>query len=171
MERDFEGLPVQKAIPLFDNDYYPFLLSKIRNATWRVWASIFIVNVQRDDDKNKQVRLLLQALSEAKDTGVSVRLLIGDSSTSAGIRYSNMVSRSYARHLGVRVKRHQGAEESSSHDKFVLIDNELIILGSHNWTERAFNESFEDSVAIYSEPMCKLKELEFHDHWVKGVNK
>src|SRR3990172_5671294 len=104
MKRAFSALHVTNAIPLADHDYYDFLLAEVRSARWRVWASIFVVVVQGDDDPRGEVRSLLHALAEASAAGVSVRLLIGDSRTSAGIRYANMVARSYATQLGINVR-------------------------------------------------------------------
>jgi len=171
MVTNFPSVAVHRVVPLADSAYHPYVLSAIRRAHWRVWASIFIIDPRTDSDPTRRVRSLLLALAEAKEYGLSVRLLVGDSESAAGIRYRNSVAQKYARDLGIRVRRHTGGNRSSTHDKYVLVDSDELIVGSHNWTHRALDESHEDSWAIVSREMSIWKTLEFQRHWATGEDR
>jgi phosphatidylserine/phosphatidylglycerophosphate/cardiolipin synthase-like enzyme len=155
----------ERAIPLRNRDYYDYLVHQIRSAQRRVWASIFIVNPLRGSDPNLDVRQLFSELVLASRHAVDVRILVGDSHQTIGIRESNMVARKLLQLRGLLARCHRAPERSSTHEKYVIVDEDLCILGSHNWTHRAFNESQEDSLAVRSADLVLRLETSFLRAW------
>ena len=127
------------AVPLRDGDYHPFLLESLRRSTRRVWASIFLVDVRRAYDVERKVRAIVEELVLAKARGVEVRILVGDSATSGAIREIGRVARLYFRAHHLFARRHPARGERGMHDKYVLIDSDLSIVGTHNWTPSALS--------------------------------
>ena len=161
----YSSIEMQKVIPLRNNDYYDYLTYHIEQAQNRIWANIFIVNALQGDDPELAVRNLCKLLGAATYRGVDVRILVGDSNRTIPIKGSNFVSASLMKLYKVRVQKVKSTERSSTHDKFVLIDNDLVLVGSHNWTHRAFNLSEEDSIGVYSEDLSKRMRDQFLQEW------
>jgi phosphatidylserine/phosphatidylglycerophosphate/cardiolipin synthase-like enzyme len=161
----YPSFQATRAIPLSDKDYYWFVLDALRMAIRRVWASIFIVNVKRADDPRREVRSLLHELSDARRRGIDVRVLVGDAADNLSLHETNLVARTFMRTLHIPTTRPRMPDRSGSHDKYVIIDDELLILGSHNWTDTAFNRSTEDSLAVYSRDLVRMQETEFLSQW------
>lgn len=51
------------------------------------------------------------------------------------------------------------------HTKLMIIDNEIVILGSHNYTMNAFNINYEISVIIQDEEVVKRLKNYFENLW------
>ncbi|CAG9310462.1 unnamed protein product [Blepharisma stoltei] len=51
------------------------------------------------------------------------------------------------------------------HNKFVVIDDYLLLTGSFNWTKQAVNKNCENLTVIDDAPLCKLYTEEFNKLW------
>jgi len=153
----YNAFLIDAAIPLRGRYYYYFLRNGIECAKYRIWASIFIINVTREHDCQLEVRDILKLLAYKRALGLDVRVIIGDSQNSA-IRETNEIARSYLEAKGISIRKYKGTKKST-HSKYAIIDDDLIVLGSHNWTKNAFGKNEEDSVAIYSK--CLNRELAY----------
>lgn len=165
MGRAYKAFKIEKVVPLRDKDYYWFVLEQIRSAKKRIWASIFLIDVYRSSDPFLEVRTLVKELAYAKKRGVNVRLITGRSTRNPIIREMNMITRTFMRTKGLTVRYYRDAPKPRIHDKFVIFDDDLFVLGSHNWMSDGFNESAEDSVAVYSLGLTKRLEQEFLSTW------
>ena len=161
----FHAFHVGGVVPLHGHDYYDYLLHQLRNAKLRFWASIFIVDVNRSTDPDLHVRTLLKEIAAANARGVDVMVIAGDSKQARSIRHKNRVARAFLRNRGVEVRRYAAEKPTSTHNKFAVLDDGKVVLGSHNWTHRAFNESEEDSVAVESAELNALLREEFLYAW------
>lgn len=165
---EFNAFSVESALPLRGRDYHDYLIAELRSARLRLWASIFIVDVNRATDPDLLVRTLLKEVAAANARGLDVRMVIGDSKQALGIRHRNRVARAFLRNRGVEVRRYAAARPLSTHNKFVVLDDDQIVLGSHNWTHRAFRESEEDSVAVVSTELNARLREEFLWAWTQS---
>jgi cardiolipin hydrolase len=52
------------------------------------------------------------------------------------------------------------------HNKFVVIDSEVLITGSFNWTSQAVNSNQENLLILQNESLCELYQLEFEKLWL-----
>lgn len=174
METPINSFKVEKVVPLANKDYYWFLLDSFRRARKRIWVTMFIVSVERASDPMGEVRTLVKELARAKSNGVDVRFMTGHSDL-APIARANQISRLFAATKGLPQKVHRPLTRESTHQKVVIIDNEILIVGSHNWLHESFNEALEDSIAVYSRELVMLAATEFRAVWTapstKEVNK
>ena len=163
---EFPVFPVESIVQLNDGEYFPFLLGAIRAAKTRFWGTVFIVDTL--SDPAKQVRQLLRELAYAQWRFADVRLLVGDSPVEA-ISIGNEMSRRYGNSLGVPTRSSvAGQGNLSRHSKYAVIDDDLVVVGSHNWTARAFSENREGSVAVHSRPLAQILAREFLSLWQKA---
>jgi phosphatidylserine/phosphatidylglycerophosphate/cardiolipin synthase-like enzyme len=160
---EFPVFPINETIQLDDRDYFPFLLGTVRTAKTRFWGSVFIVDTL--SDLELKVRQLLKELAYACWRYVDVRLLIGDSDIEA-ISIGNGTSRYYCESLAIPIRAYvAGQGKQSLHSKYAVIDDSLVVIGSHNWSAEAFSANREGSVAVRSEPLVRILAREFEALW------
>lgn len=165
----FPCFETRSALLLADGDYLPYTSSRIRHAVKRVWASIFIIDVRTHRDRDRDVRGLLAELVAADRRGVDVRLVIGRPRDASSIYLANITTYHFLskfKRLPVRVYR--PAERDLHHSKYVVVDDSLVISGSHNWTHDAFNDNVELSVAVESVDLNGQLADEFARNWTKS---
>lgn len=126
---------------------------------------MFLVDIRRAFDSDRDVRTLLHALREAVWRGVDVRVIVGDSPSVLQLREMNMVSRAYLRAQRVRVRLHPGGRPGGTHDKYLVIDHSVIVVGSHNWISDSLSHTAEDSVAVVSASLNRRLSEEFLATW------
>jgi phosphatidylserine/phosphatidylglycerophosphate/cardiolipin synthase-like enzyme len=160
----FSAYHIENVIPLRNEHYFTFLCKIIQNAKKRIWASIFIVNPTVDNDSSLAIRSLIKRLSYAKWRNVDVKVIVGDSNV-RNIRIANETTLAYMKQLGIPARKFVGTYRRSLHSKYVIIDDYMIIVGSHNWTPGAALLHDEDSVALFSREMNLLLCDEFAMHW------
>jgi phosphatidylserine/phosphatidylglycerophosphate/cardiolipin synthase-like enzyme len=85
--------------------------------------------------KNHPVTILIEALIQAKSRGVEVRVLM-----------TNAFVRSQLERYGLYTRTIHS--EKLMHAKMMLIDDRYLITGSHNYTQSAFTQNLEISVAL-----------------------
>lgn len=164
MSAALAGFEVEQAIALKNADYPAYLGAVVREARSRIWAVNFFVNPCVAQDDHYEVRDLLTELGYAQWRGVDVRLLVTRSETPV-IRIANETTVSFLRHLNVAARFYSGRGRTSTHSKYLVIDDNLIVLGSHNWSPDAFRLNDEDSVAATSGPLCTWLADEFSGLW------
>lgn len=161
------GYQVSTAVALHSHEYLPFVLERIHQAKKRIWASIFIVDARLYTDPTRHVRTLLDSLAAARERGIEIRLLIGSSANSASIFVANATSAMVMQDLGIPVKHFNSRQ--STHSKYLLIDDDWVVLGGHNWTCGSLHRHIDSSVAVRSPAMRQALASEFGDHWKTGL--
>lgn len=165
---EFSTYTIDSMLPLIRDEYFTFLNHKIRDARKRIWSAIFIVNPTVGLDTSLAIRHLLKNLAYAKWKNVDVKVIVGTSGV-RDIQVANNTTMLYLQELGIPVRRYIGGRRRSLHSKYVVIDDELIIVGSHNWTPGAVAEHNEDSIAVYSQNMNTLLRDEFTSNWQNAL--
>lgn len=133
-------------VMLVDDENYErtvrFLVERSRH---RCLASIFIVDLQVAGNESP-VGALLESMAEASARGVDVHLSIGGSSENIAIARSCEGAAARCQQLGIR-HRLLSKTDQSLHRK-VLVCDDQVLLGSHNWSAGAFRSQTQDSVLI-----------------------
>ena len=94
----------------------------------------------------ERVQLFNNAIVRANNKGIEVRVCV----------HKRLIYE-ILRRAGIKVKRLQSSK--SLHVKLMIIDNEISIVGSHNYTKNAFNINDEASVILRDEKTArKFKE-------------
>lgn len=138
---------------LKDRDYLPFLLEAIGNAQKEIDARIFLIDPGLS--RRSPVLKILKALQARARSGARVSIFT-----------ENMFRKKASGRRLVKAARKMGLEiqwdvrQTVLHEKTVRIDDEILILGSHNWTAPSLAENREISIQILSRvPLLNSKEF------------
>ena len=121
-------------IPLIGKDFPNFLIREINDAKKSIDLCVYDWRFYPERPEHP-VSMFNQALVRAVRRGVRVRALIN--------------SREFVRILndmGINAKNPK--DKRVLHSKFILIDENTLSIGSHNFTSNAFTSNYETSVLI-----------------------
>ncbi|MCP5068400.1 MAG: hypothetical protein GY946_17710 [bacterium] len=153
-----------EAVLLSDGDYVPFASSAFEVASSRILASIFIIDPRVGDAPEPRVYDLLTACQDAMGRGADVRILIGGSRRNHEIGASAQLAWDLCRAIGLEARWLTATETRGSHTKLVVVDD-TVIVGSHNWSAGAFGNQSQESIAVHSPNLAVLCARVFEDQW------
>jgi competence ComEA-like helix-hairpin-helix protein len=104
-------------------------------------------------------REIAQAILRAKDRGVDIKIYLDRSQVNA--KYSK--SRYFINNgmEGIRIS----SNNYIMHNKFAVIDNEIVITGSYNWTASAGKRNDENLLVIDDKNIIKKYQNQFNNLW------
>ncbi|KUH33342.1 phospholipase [Thermococcus celericrescens] len=143
---------------LVDDAYYRSLIEDIRGARESVYVTMFLMKYDPNDSYD-HANDLIRALVEARKRGVSVHVILEN-----GIE-DNMATYDYLRSNGVDVVF--DSPSVTLHTKMVVIDDRVVYIGSHNWSEAALDWNHEVSVRIESQEIAESL-LEYFEEIKRG---
>lgn len=151
MKRTAATSPAALTSLVVDADYYDVLFGAIRAARQRIWASQFSFNMQAIPDGKLQVRAVARALADAAKRGVDVRILVGGNARRLLAQPAgNDLTLTFLHILGVDARSYVSKTRAGSHAKYALFDADLALVGSHNWSPRAFGDGVDSTLAVKS---------------------
>lgn len=121
------------------------VVNQINNATQSIHITIF--SFTRDN--------IGDALIAAHNRGVDVKIVFDKGQNSQYSEYWRM------KDLGMDVKL--DGNSAYMHNKFTVIDGDIVMTGSYNWSDRATEENDENFVIIYSLGIASMYEQEFQE--------
>jgi phosphatidylserine/phosphatidylglycerophosphate/cardiolipin synthase-like enzyme len=151
-----------------DGDYYHTLLGLIRCSVNHCLCSIFIIDHALNHDVDVRVDRVLLELAGAAWRGVDTRLLIGGSRDNPEIRGATLLAKARADELGVDTRLAAFSKQHSIHTKLVIADNH-ILTGSHNWSRGMFGDQTQDSVLLESSALAAAMYGYFEAKWLKAT--
>ncbi|HYX71255.1 MAG TPA: phosphatidylserine/phosphatidylglycerophosphate/cardiolipin synthase family protein, partial [Nitrososphaera sp.] len=129
---------------LEDREYLGFCETALAKAQHRIFVAMGLMTFS--GLRTHPARQLIERLIAAHDRGVDVNVFTDGSRTGR---------RSAARKLQASdIPVHFISNGRSFHHKALVIDDQLTIIGSHNWTLPALSKSREISLAIRSTPLA-----------------
>ena len=156
-----------QAVLLSDGDYAAFALHAFKSARLRILASVFIIDPRVGDAPEPQVYNLLQACRDAMLRGADVRILIGGSRSNHEIAASAQTAWDLCRALELNAYWLTATETRGSHSKVVVADD-TVITGSHNWSAGAFGGQSQESIAIHSPDLAAVCARIFEGQWIRA---
>jgi phosphatidylserine/phosphatidylglycerophosphate/cardiolipin synthase-like enzyme len=153
----------EKITPLVNEEYYPILMQEIENAESTIDIVIYEFKWY---DKNNSVTELRDLLVEKQNQGVNVRIILDQSKWYGEITdlsKENSKTGEFLSKNGISVKL--DSEKITTHDKLVIIDDETVILGSHNWGSSALTKNNEASAMIKDSGIADYYENYFEFLW------
>lgn len=134
--------------------YFDSTLNNIQNAKESVIMAMYLISYN-PNEKIQLVKQLLDALISAKNRGVNVKVVIEYHSekdfTPEGLNYN---AYTYLKNNGINIYFDKSSPRCL-HAKTIVIDKEIIITGSSNWSIPAFISSDETNVLIKSKPIAQ----------------
>ena len=154
----------KRAIPLRNEAYNAWLWNRIAAAHQRIWLSVFIFNAATAHDTAYQVRDMAKHLAYARWRNVDVRVLLGQSHIGA-IQIQNTVAAEFLASMRIEARFFDSAENTSLHSKYVVFDDDWVVVGSNNWSPGGFAGNNEDALAMSSADLNTSLSLNFLKNW------
>lgn len=139
---------------LTDKEYYQSIKNDLKNANETILVAMYSMKYDPDDSFDWANDLIME-LVYAYDRGVNVSVVI-EYRTYFGYMNDNMEAYNYL--LANNVNVQLDYETNTDHMKLVIIDDKLVYVGSHNWSESALYYNHETSVKIVSEDIANIFE-------------
>jgi phosphatidylserine/phosphatidylglycerophosphate/cardiolipin synthase-like enzyme len=149
-----------------DRQYAALLEARLESARGRVWAHLFSVNPRVTEDSSLVVRSALQRLVRVARRGVDVRVLVGGNGRGLqGGPPGNDEAVGILGALGAEARVYEGPGPTGSHAKYVLVDDDFALVGSHHWSPRALGIGGDTSVGVTSPALNFELARRFVDAW------
>lgn len=134
--------------------YFNAALNAIQNAKESITMAMYLISFN-PNEKEQLVKKLLDALISAKNRGVSVKVILEYHSekdfTPEGLSYN---AYQYLKNNEINIYFDKSSPRCL-HAKTIVIDKEIVITGSSNWSIPAFISSDETNVLIKSKPLAQ----------------
>jgi len=158
-------LPSEACHVLAGRRYYYYVRNAIRRARNRIDLAMFHIALPSEDHPTRQ---LLDALAQAHRRGVAIRVLV-DRDRRDDVYRSSVINAAAIQRLlasGVRVRVDRA--DRLLHSKFAVLDGELTVIGSHNWSAGSYFGFDDLSVAVQSVELARDVRRRFDALWRRG---
>ena len=146
---DQSGCP---AILLTNQDYFPALLKAIDEAQSEIFMSIF--SFKAGVHKNSYPDRILGHLAKAVKRGVNVKVILETTGRlDDELNAQNRQTGKLLEDKGVKV--YFDSPRTTTHTKLIVIDERVVILGSHNLTQSALKYNNEISILLERPDLAK----------------
>jgi len=136
---------------LIDKEYYNSIKDDLKKANETILIAMYSM-IYDPDDSFDWANDLIRELVYAYDRGVNVSVVI-EYRTYFGYMNDNMEAYNYLLSHNVDVQLDN--EKDTDHLKLVIIDDRIVYVGSHNWSESGLYYNYETSVKIVSEDIAQ----------------
>ncbi|NQU73840.1 MAG: hypothetical protein HQ547_03915, partial [Candidatus Omnitrophica bacterium] len=133
---------------LLGKDYFTTLHKALREAKDSIVVAMYIIKAPEEADENDPVWILTEDLIDAKERGLSVKVVLDNSKFKTSY---NAFKRLKAHGVDVSLDK----ATKLMHGKGVVIDGEACFIGSTNWTRASINSNDEFSILIRSPEVSK----------------
>ena len=163
----FSVQPAEVALtPLLDAPdnriYYENLLDSIKKARTSVSIMMATADYYPEYPEGLQNRLY-DALVNAKNRGVRVRIILDKSNWSERVTRTNQKTAMYLRNKGLRVKFDD--PKVTTHAKTVILDGKVVFLGSSNWNFPTYTETYQTNLKLVSPSVGRFYSRFFNSAW------
>jgi phosphatidylserine/phosphatidylglycerophosphate/cardiolipin synthase-like enzyme len=141
-----------KIIPIVDREYFLIAKKIIQEAEKSVSISMFVVK------SGIKVDTLIKELKNAANRGVKIRILLEDN-----IRANQSVINSLNGINNIEIKF--DSPQKTTHNKMIIIDENVILIGSTNWTESSLSYANEANVVINNREIAEYFQAYFNYLW------
>jgi len=135
---------------LNDEKYYYHVLNAISSAKREIDIIMFSIY------KCKKTEELLNELINARKRGVFIRIIL-DKDVDSNKEVKNILG---SEKIPIKL-----ADDRRIHNKLIIIDKDILIVGSHNWTDKALFGNRESSVVIRDKNTIKKMKRYFESVW------
>ncbi len=146
-------------VPLSDRGYFPVVYDALQGAQESIHIASFELKYYLKYPESNQ-NTLVEALLDAHRRGVDVRIIVDEYS-----KENNAFE--YLRDKGVPI-RYDG-KDVTTHAKLIIIDGEVVVLGSTNFSYYGLDRNNEANVLIVSGHVADYFEKYFLELWVERI--
>jgi phosphatidylserine/phosphatidylglycerophosphate/cardiolipin synthase-like enzyme len=152
-----------------DGNYYSVISNLLKDYRQLIWISMFIIDLNTANKNFLKVHQLLLDLKNADWEGSNVKVLVSGSKDNIEIASTSLTTFEYIKALKIPCKTCMTVDKQPNHSKIMIIDD-MVLLGSHNWSPGAFSNQHQDSVLIKSKEFSSYCKLLFLYQWTKKIN-
>lgn len=144
-----------EVIDISGRKYFPMVKEALAKAEKSIKLVMFTVEAPLEG-KNSKVSQLIEALIGAKNRGVDVEVILDQNVDFVNRGHPSdweveiKSTRAFKRLRDAGIKVYYDEPARYTHAKAVIIDKRIVILGSTNWSESAFDNSIETDVLVNS---------------------
>lgn len=144
-----------EVIDISGKKYFPAVKEAVEKAEKSIKLVMFTIETPVEG-KSSKVAQLIDALIEAKNRGVDVEVVLDQNVDFVHRGHPSdweveiKSTRAYKRLKDAGIKVYYDEPARYTHAKIVIIDKRIVILGSTNWSESAFDNSIETDVLVNS---------------------
>ena len=146
------GLPAESVEIVTDKQYVPVAQKLIKEAKTSIQVMMFEMGYYEDRSATPS-NLLIKALIDAKKRGVKVEVILEVREDADRTSKRNRLSGKILSNGGVDVIF--DSPEKTTHAKLMIVDAQMTLLGSTNWTYYALTNNHEASLLIRSKEVAK----------------
>jgi len=139
-------------ITILTDDFYNFLRRKLNDPLSSISLLAYVINFQFYKKFYRSTHIFNRII-ELHKKGISVRIILDSSTQLAHNHRANLFAVKRLTEAGIPVRMQ--ATPTPQHAKAILIDDKLLIAGSHNLTQGSMVNPFELSFAITDIPVVK----------------
>lgn len=144
------GLP---AVSVLNNqDYYYSLKGEIKSAKETIIVAMFEMKYDPNDSSD-WANDLINELVNARTRGVDVTVIL-EYKMFNGYQNDNLAAYQYLLSKGVNARLDN--DDTTDHLKLVIMDEDTVYIGSHNWAESSLYYNNETSVKITSKDIADI---------------
>ena len=103
---------------------------------------------------------IAEVLIEAQERGIQPRVVLDYLQSTSKYSQKSLLEEQ----IPVRVMK----PGKTMHNKFILVDNELVVTGSYNFTKNGNEKNHENFVVIFDKGIAALYREEFFELWVEA---
>lgn len=150
--------------------YYPYIVENlILEAKESISIMLFYISYNPKNKKSK-VNDLVYLLIKAKQKGLKIKVVL-DKDKEGEVYNSRTINLpTYNILKKNKIEVHFDNVETATHSKIVVIDNNTVVIGSHNWTLGSFFSYDDTSIRINSTEIGKYYS-EYIDSLIKSNKK
>ena len=144
---------------LFEEKYYARLIAELKKAKQSIKIKMFFFSFSKNP--RSKIRKLLKVLTDARKKGRTVRVILDKDSEGDpyGSRFINLNVFKSLKAAGVEVTFDD--PDVVTHGKMVLVDDDLVFVGSHNFTLGSFEDYSDLSILVRSSKLAH----KYHAHF------
>ena len=150
VETDTQYIPASK--------YFDTVLTELNNAKSSIQVFMYLISVYPDQPQSQSTKLV-DALIEAKNRGVDVKVILDqnidfqEEASQDALQNKNQAAFEQLKRNNIPV--FFDTADTYTHAKAIVIDNETVILGSTNWSKAALTRNNEANALIRSKEFAK----------------
>ena len=145
-----------KVLPVTDQQYMDNVLPLVEGAQKSIFIAAFHIKYYESHPASN-ANLLVRRLIYAHERGLDVRVVTDEYSTE-----NNAHSILFENGVGVRFD----GKERTLHAKLIIIDGEIVVLGSTNFSHYGIDRNMEANVLIHDKEVARY----FENIWDNGID-
>ena len=151
-----------KITPAIASDYPKVVMPLVEQATTSIDILMYEWKWYGHESAGGVQKLSL-AICAAAHRGVRVRIILNVESMGHAITKINTKTRGFLERAGCEVK--WGQVGVATHAKMMVLDDQILVLGSHNYSKGAFSRNQEASIIVEGREEIAAYRQYFNDLW------